>query len=217
MTGLVEVDGAVVNTRQDYESLSSQLAKVSPTGPAMEAYNPTNTPHNCPPNESGWSVLPVLPTTPPIALANVQDGANPSGQTSQSSNNASPATNSGTGTYSPSSGLGMGARIGIGVGVGLGVALLLLLGGCVFWRRRRRSKQNAWPDPADGNERREKASRSGADDADQMHELEQPRPELPADEQRQQLPAPHGDSEMGRSTSSAIGKGIESRHELPAS
>ena len=52
----------------------------------------------------------------------------------------------------------------------------------------------------------------------EKHELEQPIGEMPSGKTAlaQELPAGHGETELGRSASTKMPPGIESRHEMPA-
>lgn len=43
LTGLASIDNGKVKTNKDFENLSSQIAKVKPTGVQMDSYNPSNT------------------------------------------------------------------------------------------------------------------------------------------------------------------------------
>ena len=214
--GLVEVNGATAELQKDYETFSSQLAKVSlPTGTQMGAYDLTESPANCPSQDASWSAAFTLPTTPEFAAVNeagASDQTEDSGQLGEGTSAAATATGSSTGVSSQSadSGLCERAKIGIGVGVGLGVVLLLALGAYFLWRRKRKSGKKQWPNPAvekDRNAQDGAAIRNG-----QRHELEQPKTELPIGGEAQELPARHGKSDMGRSTSSPVIQGVESRH-----
>ncbi|KAF2466778.1 uncharacterized protein BDR25DRAFT_74965 [Lindgomyces ingoldianus] len=54
--GLVSVDGSNVKTLDDFNNLSSQIAKVTPSGAKMADYNPTNTAGaSCPAVNSDWA------------------------------------------------------------------------------------------------------------------------------------------------------------------
>ena len=204
----MEVDGTSVLTLQDYKNFKSQLAQVTPTGVQSANFVPSNTPASCPSPDSGWSASAgPLPTDPVAAAVNNGGGA---------TELSSPTGNSGsssTGNTSSSSGLSSGAKVGLGVGVGLGAALLLAIGGFLLWRRKRSKK--SWPEAK--NEKDVVAE----DPANMLHgesrfsEMEQPKSEMPVGGEALELEARHGESEMGRSTSSAVGKaGFEGRHEL---
>ncbi|EON66999.1 hypothetical protein W97_06115 [Coniosporium apollinis CBS 100218] len=64
--GLVEIDGNNVERNEDFTYLSSQIAAATPTGVAMNDYNPTNTvPANCPSVAPTWGAASSpLPPTP---------------------------------------------------------------------------------------------------------------------------------------------------------
>ncbi|KAI5922483.1 beta-1-3-glucanosyltransferase-like protein [Camillea tinctor] len=53
--GLVEVDGSSVSPYPDFTSLSSQLARVSPTITASSAYTPSNSAPACPATGTSWA------------------------------------------------------------------------------------------------------------------------------------------------------------------
>lgn len=64
--GLATVDGNTVNTNKDFDNLSSQIAKATPSGVQMNSYNPTNTaPAACPSVNSDWRA-PSTPLPPPV-------------------------------------------------------------------------------------------------------------------------------------------------------
>ncbi|KAL8854067.1 MAG: hypothetical protein Q9221_001190 [Calogaya cf. arnoldii] len=52
----------------DYTALSSQMAKVTPSGVTMSAYAPTNRPQSCPEQDSAWSASEKLPPSPNNAV-----------------------------------------------------------------------------------------------------------------------------------------------------
>lgn len=63
--GLVSVDGSSASKLEDFTSLSSQLAAVTPSGVDMGQYTPTNTvPSSCPTVGSAWQAASALPPTP---------------------------------------------------------------------------------------------------------------------------------------------------------
>ena len=210
--GLVSVDGYTVSTLQDYKNFKSQLASVTPSGTQSAQFSPTYTRANCPTSGSSWSVSGgPLPTAPVVAAA-VNNGG---GETGSSTGNSG---NSSAGNDSTSSGLSSGAKAGIGVGVGVGAALVLAIAGFLFWRRRRSSKKEPWPESQNEKVETDEDPAAMLHAEDRAHEMEQPKSEMPADRERLEMEARHGKSEMGRSTSSAVGKtGIEGRHELAGS
>lgn len=63
--GLVSVDGSSASKLEDFTSLSSQLAAVTPSGVNMGQYSPTNTvASSCPTVGSAWQAASALPPTP---------------------------------------------------------------------------------------------------------------------------------------------------------
>ena len=59
------MSGNTVTTNQDFENLSSQIAKVSVTGTAMSAYSATNSAASCPSTGTDWAAVATpLPPTP---------------------------------------------------------------------------------------------------------------------------------------------------------
>jgi len=63
--GLVEVNGDSASKLPDFAYLSSQMAKATPKGVDIGAYNPTNTaPQPCPTNTDSWKASETLPPTP---------------------------------------------------------------------------------------------------------------------------------------------------------
>ncbi|KAH9993892.1 carbohydrate-binding module family 43 protein [Xylariaceae sp. FL0662B] len=64
--GLVEVNGDSVSPYPDYTSLSSQLAKVSPTITASSAYKPSNSPPACPTVGGTTWAAEASPLPPPV-------------------------------------------------------------------------------------------------------------------------------------------------------
>ncbi|KAL6721144.1 1 3-beta-glucanosyltransferase gel4 [Lecanora helva] len=66
--GLVSVGSDnKATTRKDYDNLSSQMAKVTPSGPNSNSYTPSNNPQACP-TTSTWQAATVLPPTPNEAV-----------------------------------------------------------------------------------------------------------------------------------------------------
>ncbi|KAL8732167.1 MAG: hypothetical protein Q9166_002914 [cf. Caloplaca sp. 2 TL-2023] len=67
--GLVSVGSDNKATkRPDFTALSSQIAKVTPSGVAMSAYSPTNKPQACPKEDNAWSASEKLPPSPNNAV-----------------------------------------------------------------------------------------------------------------------------------------------------
>lgn len=140
--------------------------------------------------------------------------------TSTSSGTASSSTNSvGNGAQpsesADSSGLSGQTRAGLAYGLGVGGGCLLVIAAIVWFVLRKRRQQRI-PQPlpeADGAEIDRAAM---LDSEGEKHELEQPAQELPSGPLAQELPAKHGETELGRSTSTMKPPGIESRHEMPA-
>jgi 1,3-beta-glucanosyltransferase GAS1 len=65
LSGLVSVDGDTASKLEDFTSLSSQIAAVTPSGVQMDQYTPTNTvPSSCPTVGSTWQAASALPPTP---------------------------------------------------------------------------------------------------------------------------------------------------------
>lgn len=305
------MNGSSVSTRQDYDNLQSQLAKVTPTGVNMNAYNPTNSPAKCPTLATTWSATASpLPPTPKRQLCECMysslacavvpgtnedtyeslladvcsldvdactqigsngttgeygiytacnsteqlgfafnryyssknkstkacdfNGAAQTQKPTQLSNTcqtlvdeahtstATPSASS-TATFtggsmsssSASSGLATSAQVGIGVGVGVGCALLLAVGAYLLWRRHRRSR-NASAQAIREKDETEMPQPAMLGNDGQRHEMEQPVSEMPTGGEAQELPARHGQAELGRSASSKLADGIESRHEMAA-
>ena len=69
--GLVSVQGSSVSALADFTSLSSQLAKISPSSTDSAQYNPTHTTNlACPTVGGGWEAASKLPPTPDEAVCN---------------------------------------------------------------------------------------------------------------------------------------------------
>ncbi|KAL8683987.1 MAG: hypothetical protein Q9224_001250 [Gallowayella concinna] len=67
--GLVSVGSDDKATkRPDFTALSSQIAKVTPSGVASSAYSPTNKPQACPKQDKAWSASEKLPPSPNNAV-----------------------------------------------------------------------------------------------------------------------------------------------------
>lgn len=63
--GLVSVSDDTASKLPDFTVLSTQLARVTPTGVNAESYTPTNTQaRQCPPTGAGWNASSALPPTP---------------------------------------------------------------------------------------------------------------------------------------------------------
>ncbi|KAI9889019.1 MAG: 1,3-beta-glucanosyltransferase gas1 [Vezdaea aestivalis] len=63
--GLVSISGNSVSQLPDFTSLSSQLAKATPSSVSADAYQPTNTAaRSCPPSGTAWNASPSLPPSP---------------------------------------------------------------------------------------------------------------------------------------------------------
>jgi hypothetical protein len=76
MSGLVRVSGDSINQLPDYTALSSQFAKIDPSGVNSGSYNPTNTaPQPCPTVGSSWEAASALPPTPNQELCSCMDKA----------------------------------------------------------------------------------------------------------------------------------------------
>lgn len=68
--GLVEVDGNSVKPNDDFSALSKQIAKATPSGVKMDAYNPTNTAAaKCPTVNTEWGAEST--PLPPVVNANL--------------------------------------------------------------------------------------------------------------------------------------------------
>ncbi|TQB70758.1 1,3-beta-glucanosyltransferase gas1 [Monascus purpureus] len=69
--GLVEVDGDSVKPLSDFTSLSSQLAKISPSSTNMAQYTPSKTANlACPTVDASWEASSKLPPTPDENVCN---------------------------------------------------------------------------------------------------------------------------------------------------
>ncbi|CAK7224522.1 hypothetical protein SBRCBS47491_005580 [Sporothrix bragantina] len=62
--GLVSISNNKASTMADYDTLSTVIAKVSPSSTAMSAYTPTNSPAACPAIGKNWAASDILPPTP---------------------------------------------------------------------------------------------------------------------------------------------------------
>ena len=66
--GLVSIGSDDQATKlPDYTSLSSQMARVTPSGPNSASYSPTNSPQACPTIDSSWEAVTKLPPAPNTA------------------------------------------------------------------------------------------------------------------------------------------------------
>lgn len=63
-SGLVSIKNDKVKTLSDFENLSSQMKKVSPTGVKENKFSPTNSPASCPTTGDDWLASDTLPPTP---------------------------------------------------------------------------------------------------------------------------------------------------------
>ena len=137
-----------------------------------------------------------------------QDQHSPPGQ---GSTNANGGTNSG----SASGGLTSAEKAGIGVGVGVGGVVIIVALTLLIRRRRSRKKRGeATPHVEKDGSEVDRAAMLSNDR--QRHEMEQRPEELPVGGEAQELPAMHGDAELGRNTSNKAWQGVESRHKMPA-
>lgn len=63
--GLVSINGDTASKLPDFTSLSSQIAKITPSGVNSASYSPTNTQaRNCPATGTAWQAATALPPTP---------------------------------------------------------------------------------------------------------------------------------------------------------
>lgn len=146
-----------------------------------------------------------------FTCASKSDSADSSGL---SSGPKSSTTGGGATPPKSSGGLSEGAKAGIGVGVGVGGAVLLAALAFLIWRRRKnQGDASTLPAEKDGAEA-DKAAMLGNDG--QKTEMEQPPAEMALGKEAQELPAGHGNTELGRGISATAPEGVESRHEMPA-
>ena len=131
--------------------------------------------------------------------------------TTSGSDNAASPTGLGNGYLST------GAKAGIGVGVTAGVLAILGCAALFYLRRHRSAKHTNRPtDPLVEKDSTEVDIAAMLSTDGQRHELEHPLMEMPLGNEAQELPAKHGTTELGRSPSSKMPDGIESRHEMAA-
>ncbi|GAB7359526.1 hypothetical protein MBLNU230_g6715t1 [Neophaeotheca triangularis] len=130
-------------------------------------------------------------------------------------NGQDPLNDASNGSDADSTALGVGLGVGVPCLIGLIVALMYFL----WWRPRRRRRQHSSssPQPAtlaelDGEEL-DRGAMLGTDG--QRHEMEQLASEAPLGNEAQDLPAKHGQVELGRSASSTRLETVEERHEMP--
>ena len=69
IAGLVSIGSdSKVTTRSDFENLSSQIAKVTPSAVNSASYSPSNSPQACPTENQSWEAVPSLPPSPNTAV-----------------------------------------------------------------------------------------------------------------------------------------------------
>lgn len=73
--GVVSVDGNKVKTLKDFDNLSSQVQKASPTGVNSDKYKPTESPRSCPSVGSHWRSSDKLPPSPDQELCSCMESS----------------------------------------------------------------------------------------------------------------------------------------------
>lgn len=139
--------------------------------------------------------------------AGEEDGGD-SGNSDDASNNAS------NDPGGDSTALGVGFGFGVPCLIGLIAALLYFL----WWRprRRRRQRSGSAPQPTLAEKDGEEVDRGAMLGTDgERHEMDQPASEAPPGNEVQELPAKHGQAELGRSAPSKGPDVVEERHEMP--
>ena len=131
--GLVSVAGSEVSILSNFADVSSNMAKVTPTGTSSASYRPSNTAASCP--EAGATQLPPNPRAAVVSAGTSGSSSSPSASGSSQLSQPS-ATGSPQLLHPASGGLSTGAKAGIGVGVAVLVLVLaaILL---VFFRRKK--------------------------------------------------------------------------------
>ncbi len=69
VSGLVSINGDTPSKLPDFTALSSQIAKITPSGVNSASYSPTNTQaQSCPATGTAWQAASALPPTPNVDL-----------------------------------------------------------------------------------------------------------------------------------------------------